>query len=315
MKKNKITRTLIGLFLLIGFISCSNDDEITNIQPSTSLIEMEAEGGEAEISLTNGNWHISEVINQQGDVNIQGNTYSRDGEMIKENSILSLDDQGKIEAVWDNKSFIITRDTPSSLKIMVKENSTGEEFGFNVVLQSGEEFKEIKVNQKKSQGYQFDSMEFSLKEEDGDSLFVKKGRTYRFNIQTSQEFSFSPYGGIDVHNQSNFISSEKDAFVWIETDSVMLEVPTDIYENEIYFNGEERLYSKHSSINPHGFEEMHTVTIPPGESVFFVEQEWRKRQVSYNLSLTNNRTGEEKIIEGKWIEVAPSGEYTTQWQE
>jgi len=60
---------------------------------------------------------------------------------------------------------------------------------------------------------------------------------------------------------------------------------------------------------------MDSVTIPPGESVFFIEQEWRKRQVSYKLSLTNNRTGDEKIIEGKWIEVAPTGKYNLQWQD
>ncbi|WP_146128749.1 cupin domain-containing protein [Salegentibacter salegens] len=279
------------------------------------MIEMEAEGGEAEIYFPNGDWHIAKVINQNGHSNIHGSIFSLNGEMIKENSVLSLDEEGEIRAIWGNKGFVITRVTQSSLKILVKENSTGEEFGFLVVLQSGEEFKEIKVNQKKSLGYQFHNVEFSLKEEDGDSLFVKKGTTYRFNVQTSQEFSFSPYGGIDVENQSNFVSSEKDAFVWIENDSVMLEVPIDIYNNEIYFNGEERLYSKYTSVKPHGFEEKDTVTIPPGKSVFFIEQEWRKRQVSYKLSLTNNRTGDEKNIEGKWIEVAPTGKYNVQWQD
>jgi hypothetical protein len=197
---------------------------------------------------------------------------------------------------------------------MLKENSSGEEFGFTIVLKSGEEVKEIDVFQKKSQGYRFENIAYTLKEDDGDSLFVRKGTTYTFDVPESQEISISPYGGVDIHNQSHFKSSEDDAFIWLKNDSLMVEVPTDIYLNEIYFNGEERLYSEYSSINPHGFEEMKSISIPAGESEFFVEQEWRKRQVSYRLSLINNRTGEEKIIKGKWIETAPTGGYSIHWQ-
>lgn len=310
-----LKQKLAILLISIGFISCSNDDEVSVIQPSTSQVEMEAEGGVTEISFTNGHWHIAEVINQSGNVNIHGNIYSKEGEIIKNNSVLSLDAEGKMEALWTDKGFMISRDTPSSLKIQLRENSTGEEFNFLLVLKSGEEHKEINVKQKISQGYRFDRMEFSLEEEDGDSLFVKKGTTYEFNVPESQEFTVSPYGGIDVHNQSLFLSSEKDAFVWLENDSLMLEVPTDIYNDEIFLNGEQSLYSKYSSIKPHGFEEMETVTIPAGESVFFIEQEWRKRQVSYKLTLINNRTGEEKTIKGKWIEIAPTGGYSIKWQD
>ncbi|MDT0677890.1 hypothetical protein [Autumnicola musiva] len=315
MKNSIFSKIFVGLFLSIGLVSCSNDDEMSTIQPSTSLIEMEAEGGETEIYFSNGDWQIAKVRNQNSNIAIQGNIYSQEGEMLKENSMLSLEDQGKIEALWDSKGFTIIRDTPSSLDIMLKENSTGEEFHFIVVLKSGEEVKEIEVFQKKSQGYHFNSIEFILEEEDGDSLFVKKGTTYRHSVSESQELTVSPYGGIDVHKQSLFLSSEKDAFVWIENDSIMVEVPTDINNNELSFDGEQRLYGRYSSINPHGFEEMATVTIPAGQSVFFFEQEWRKRQVSYKLSLINNRTGEEKIIEGKWIETAPTGRYSIHWED
>lgn len=310
-----LKKGILILAIIIGIVSCSNNDDVSLIQPSTTMIEMEGEGGEAEISFSSGDWYIAEVINHNSNYSIHGNIYSQDGEMTMENSVLSLKDQGKIEALWDIKGFIITRNTPSSLEILLKENSTGEEFGFTIVLKSGEEVKEIRVFQKKSQGYQVDSMEFNLEEDDGDSLFVKKGTTYRHNVPESQEFNVSPYGGIDVHKQSFFLSSEKDAFVWTEKDSIMVEVPTDIYNNELHFNGEQKLYGKYSSKSPHGFEEMATVTIPAGQSVFYIEQEWRKRQISYQLSLINNRTGEVKIIEGKWIEIAPTGEYSIEWQD
>ncbi|EPR71290.1 hypothetical protein ADICYQ_0516 [Cyclobacterium qasimii M12-11B] len=135
---------------------------------------MEAEGGETEITFTNGDWNISEVLNKNGNVNIHGDIYSQNGEIIQENKTLALEDQGKIVADWNDKGFVITRKTPSSLKIEVMENSTGEEFNFALVLNSGQVIKNINVTQKISQGYKFDGIEIILKEGDGDSLFVKK---------------------------------------------------------------------------------------------------------------------------------------------
>ena len=66
---------------------------------------------------------------------------------------------------------------------------------------------------------------------------------------------------------------------------------------------------------PHGFEETETITIPAGQSAFSTEIEYRKRKVSYELRLINNRTAEEKIIEGKWIKFATTGEYSIKWQD
>lgn len=303
----------IGLFLSLGLISCSNDkDEMTSIQPSTNLIEMEAEGGETEISFTNGDWSITKVINKEGNVNIVGDLYAQNGEIIQNNKILVLKDLGKIVANWENKGFTITRETSSSLKIKLNENSTGESFNFTLVLNSGQE---INVTQKKSQGYEFSNIKFNTNEEDTDSLFVQKGVTYKFNINEPQSFRFLPYDWLTIQNQSRFESLENDAFAWLEGDSVMIKVPTNIYNDEIYFDGEKRLYSNIWSINPHGFEEMETVAIPKGQSSFSTEIELRKRQVSYRLRLINNRTLEEKIIEGKWIEIAPTGKFSIHWQD
>ena len=316
MKKKKFPRVFIGLFLSIVFMSCSNEDnEMSIIQPSTSLIVMEAEGGETEISFTNGDWSIAEVINKNGNVNIHGDIYLQNGEKIQENKTLVLEGQGKMVADWNDKGFVISRETSSSLKIELMENSTGEEFDFTLVLNSGQEFKKINVTQKKSKGYKFDSIEFTLKEEDGDSLFVKKGTNHKLNAAVSMEFTFSPYDGINIHNQSHFESIEKDAFIWLKNDSLLVDVPTSIYNNEIYFGGEKRLYSTIWSINPHGFEKMETITIPAGQSTFSTEIEFHLRKISYKLRLINNRTAEEKIIEGKWVEIAPTGEYSIEWQD
>jgi hypothetical protein len=159
---------------------------MTSIQPSTNLVEMEAEGGDTEITFTNGDWSITKVINKEGNVNIVGDIYSQNGEIIQNNKILVLENLGKIVANWKNKGFTITRETSSYLKIELNENSTGESFNFTLVLNSGQE---INVTQKKSQGYEFSNIKFNTNEEDTDSLFVQKGVTYKFNINEPQVIS------------------------------------------------------------------------------------------------------------------------------
>jgi hypothetical protein len=309
----KYTRLFIGLFLSIGFMSCSSDNtEKTSIQPSTDLIEMEAEGGETEITFTKGDWNITKVINKERNVNIFGDIYSQNGEIIQTNELLVLEDFGKIAANWKNKGFTITREKSSSLKIKLDENSSGAAFNFSVELNHGQK---INVTQKKSNGYRFSGIEFSIKTEDRDSLFVKKGIKYEFNINEPQLFRFIPYDGLTIQNQSRFESTENEAFTCKKKDSIIIKVPTSIHNDEIYFGGKKRLYSTIWAINPHGFDEIQTVAIPKGKSAFSTEIELQKRQVSYKLRLINKRTLEEKIIEGKWIEIAPTGKYSIIWQD
>lgn len=142
----------IFLIILISFYfySCDDhDNEFNLIDPSTSLIEMEGEGGEIEISFTYPDWKIARIINQNGNVNISGNSYSLDGSPIRENYTLKLDSLGRMDAIWTDKGFSIIRNSYTSLKIIVKENSTDEDFNFIIILESEKESKEIQVNQKK----------------------------------------------------------------------------------------------------------------------------------------------------------------------
>ncbi|MDN3593717.1 hypothetical protein [Zunongwangia endophytica] len=302
--------TFLFSFLLF---SCSSDDdnEISQIQPSKTSIEMEAEGGDAEVSFKQAEWYISEVINKKGDVNMHGDIYAEDGSILRENTVLSLENQGKIMLNWPDRGFTITRSTPTLLKIHLNENSRNQDFDFALVLTSDEETKEISVHQKVSQGYTFNKIEYYLQQEDGDSLFFRNGMRRKFDILNPQSISFSPFGGIDIQRNTQFLSEENDAFIWLKNDSIRVEVPTSIYEGEIYFNGEKNIYTSEVTPKPHAFDTMETLEIPAGESLFLTEIEFRKRQVSYQLHLTNNRTNEEKVIEGKWIETAPTGNYST----
>ncbi len=59
------------LFVLISgsLVSCDTDEAGSPIQVSKDFIELEAEGGETEISITGSEWHIKEILNQNGRVN------------------------------------------------------------------------------------------------------------------------------------------------------------------------------------------------------------------------------------------------------
>lgn len=311
MKHVKIILTILFSFY---FLSCNNDDENDILNPSSSLIEMEGEGGQAEISFVGEDWRIAKVINQNGSVNISGNRYAIDGTLIQENYTLKLDELGRIDAFWTDKGFSIIRKTLTSLDIIVKENSTGEDFNFVIVIESGNEFKEIIVKQKKSQGYKLKDIEYMLTEKDGDSIYVRQGTTYSFNIPSSQEISVSPINGIN--NSSHFESMEKDAFIWTEADSIMVKTPSEIENSKLYFNGERSRYTNSSTTKESKFNiQEETVTVPSGKSEFSIEIQYRRRKVSYTLYLENNRTGQEKAIKGKWLEFAPTGDYSINWKD
>ncbi|RXG25461.1 BACON domain-containing protein [Leeuwenhoekiella marinoflava] len=306
-------RISIGLVLTMSILSCSSDkDEINSIQPSVNSIVMEAEGGETEIAFTNGDWDISKILNKDGNMKIHGDIYTQNGELTQQNIPLSLDDTGKLTADWGIKGFTITRTAASSLNVELLENSTGEPFSFTIVLSSGNQHKKIDVTQKISQGYQYVGIDFLLKEEDGDSIFVKEGIKRNFKTEQPLSFKFSPYEGINILKQSRFQSSEKDAFIWLKDDSIAVDVPTDLYDDTIHFNEVQSLYNSEWVQQPHEFNKMESITVPAGESSFTTEVEFRQRQISYQLHLINNRTSAEKIIEGKWIEIAPTGTYTVE---
>ncbi|MBZ9629735.1 hypothetical protein LB465_03005 [Salegentibacter sp. LM13S] len=307
---------LIKFFLLILIlVSCDKDESDSPLQISSKLIEMEGEGGQAEVSVTGNPWKISEIVNRDGNVTIKGDVYSDNEEHLIENKRLALEGLGQLNALWSNKGFKIIRNSPTSLKIIVEENSSGESFNFVIVLESQGELKEILVSQKKSQGYQFEKIEYFLKENDGDSIYKKRGVGYKFDIMASQEFSFNPINGVDVNRSSYYESSENDAFVWIKQDSVKVKFPVNIYEDEITYSEEKILYTNTVSNEEHRFQNLsETVTLPKGESELYTEVEYRKRKISYVLHLLNNRTNEPKTIEGIWIEYAPTGEYSIHWQ-
>jgi hypothetical protein len=301
-----------SLFLvLVCLLSCTQDQEAPRISPSVDLIEMEAEGGVQPIEFTTGNWIIDRVENVISDTKIFGDIYSLQNERLHENVLLGLEDEGMLEAIWLDKGFTIVRNEQDKLEIRLNENSSGEQFGFRIILTSESDERVINVSQKASQGYEFKQIDYYLEEGDGDSLYWRNGTTMNFNIQTSQEIEFTPIGGIDVNSTYNFISEVPDAFVWLETDSVQVKIPVQFQDGEIYFAQEKGLYTAYVQSGKSDFSEIkETITVDPGYSEYRSEFEMRRRISSYSLLLINNRTKEEKTIRGKLVQIAPTGKFS-----
>lgn len=308
--------TPIAVILLSFCIFSCNKNNFGGIRPSSTQINFEGEGGRKEISFANGNWEIAKVINQNNDQKIYGDVYAINGSLIQENTLLELDSLGKLEAFWPDKGFSIIRETSTSIEVHLKENFTKRNFGFTLVLISGNELKKIKVNQKPSQGYTIKSIKYTLGKDDGDSMFVQQGKTYSFDNNTSlqQKVSFGPFA--NAVELSHFESHEEAAFPWKEADSVMVEVPTKISGNTVLTNGEKSPYSSEPTQKESKLKEQQSekVTIPLGHSEFAPKIEYRKRSVTYTLHLINKRTKEDRIITGKWIGTAPTGKYEIDWK-
>ncbi|MBP1613810.1 MAG: Uncharacterized protein H6Q13_1258 [Bacteroidetes bacterium] len=309
MEPKKLFKFLFFLLSILSGISCSNDDSL--IKPSTSSVSMEGEGGESVISFDNADWTIARVINKDGNMNIYGNTYSKEGGLLTEATSLTLNGLGSMQSVWSDKGFTIVRDTPTSLKIILNENMTDDDFNFVVLLQLGQEEKEITVQQKKSEGYTFDKIEYALNEGDGDSIYTGESNlSHTFNLSEPSELTMYPL--INTYRESYFESIQDDAFLWTNNDSVLVKTPSDIYNGTIYYANVKSVYNDVFSREPVDYKQMpETVIIPAGKLKLETEIEYRRRKVSYLLTLINNRTKETKTIHGKWIEILPTGRFST----
>lgn len=312
----KLTNTILAILLSLFLVSCNNNENVSIINPSSTLIEMEGEGGLAEISFIGDTWKIEEIINQKGNLTISGDSYSTDGKLISKNSQLTLKELGQLNSIWEDKGFTITRNTLKSLRIHLKENCTTEDFSFVIVLKAGDETKNITIKQKKSQGYKYEKIEYSKNKEDIDSIFTQNGTSYKFDINSSQEFFFSPFSGVNCTKCSYFESSLENAFAMTRNDSIKVDIPSYIENNEIYLNGETANFSNVVTVKESDLKnQTEKIDISSGKSEFFVMVEYKKSKISYKLYLTSNRTKERKIIVGKWIEIAPTGKFTINWKQ
>ncbi|ANQ47745.1 hypothetical protein MY04_0363 [Flammeovirga sp. MY04] len=157
--------------------------------------------------------------------------------------------------------------------------------------------------------YTFKELKFFKSPEDTDSLFQKKVPKLSFNGLPNDVTM--PIHPIRENKRSYFRCEAKEAFLRLKDQEVSVEIPYQVEGNQIHFlEGQKAVYNRLDHIVESEHNQTKDVIVAPeGSSRFYVDTEFRKRQLSYQLILINNRTGEEKEVHGKWYEIAPTGVY------
>lgn len=301
---------LLPVFLLFVsvFVACEKPEEPVIFPPLTQ-IDIAGEGGEYVMELGIGVWQIARIVNNNGNQRMVGNSYSPDGEIIRQNKPLELDGSGSLVASGSHRGFVVTLENTGFLNVALQENGTENPFSCTIILHSGDQTRELIVDQAISAGYSLQGIEYFLDTDDRDSLYMRNQvATYQFDLTSPREVEISPYNGPNIVTNSYFRSDDPDAFIWLAKDSVEVLMPSEIYEGDILLSDQKQVYggTLNELYNP---EVMVAVPLPAGVYRFGTDLEWRHRTVSYKLTLTSNSTGESKEILGKWIETSPTGKY------
>ncbi|MBK1441474.1 hypothetical protein JHJ32_15865 [Parapedobacter sp. ISTM3] len=309
MKQYYIRLTPVLLIALV--LSSCQKTAMLETEPDTLQLEIAGEGGESTVELGEGDWQITRVVNNNGNLRMFGDIYALDGKIIQRNQLLELAGLGALASSGPYSGFRITHETPGTINVSLQENGLRQPLNFVIVVSNGSETREIVISQPQSAGYSFDSIVYflNLEDGDGDSIYVRKQIVqYQFNLLEARPVEISPFNGPDVVINSNFLSDDPHAFVWLAGDSVKVPVPSDIVDGEIQLSDHKEVYGAISN-QPYGTGAAVTILAPAGQSIYAADVETRRRAVSYKLIMTNNRTGESKQVLGKWLETSPTGIY------
>lgn len=290
---------------MVGLMSC--EDDRTGVKPSGKKFAVEGEGGEFVIHFNTSNWDIGAVINKKGNENLYGSISTLDGKIISENSMLALDGLGQLEAGWMGSGFTVIRDEPDRLTVIVKENCTEEDLSFAIVLHNSKGLKEIIFDQEATQGYTFEAIEYYLQDDDGDSIYWERDSQRGFTTNRPTTIGVAVF--VNQNNYSYFDYQWFYTYLGLDPD-LLVEVPLSIEKGGVLCSEEKRKYweATWSSFDK-DFSIRENIDVPAGGISYYFEYEWRRRQVSYRLISSNNKSGSKKIVEGKWHELTPTGQY------
>lgn len=133
----RVLLVLCSVWCFIFMISCEKDESKSMINPSSSMVVMEGEGGRTDITFDDGSWEIIHIVNQKGDVRISGNSYDLSGQMIRENYILSLVGTGRLESFWRDKGFRSTGRSRSLWRFSWKKTAAEKTSVFSLFFSPG----------------------------------------------------------------------------------------------------------------------------------------------------------------------------------
>lgn len=315
MKSIHLFRLLLLSLCAISAIGCNKDDDNSKIRPSVDNFILSGEGESVTVTFTNDDWEIMAVANILGGY-IFGNVYDIDNNLLLKSEELKLNGTGYLKAEWMNKGFIISRIEPKKLGITALENTSGDDFGFIVLLRSGEEIKKITVSQGQSLGYVFDKIEYTLIPESYTKSWIMNG-FHEFEYPTGGNYTpestlFNP---LEFEKDILlFLSDSRQAYAWMEDQVVKVKVPYSVRDNELYYNSEEVTYQIDAHRLPLSFSTKDYVINPPkGYSECHFEVEYESFKASYRLFIKNRVNQKIKTFDGTFTRRHPTSRFRCVW--
>lgn len=281
MKRTNLFQLLLfSTFILLCGTACDNGED-ERLSPMKKVI-MEGNNNSVEIIMSRTNWKIVSLTSLDG-----------------WNQLASgLEGFGTIYFDWGS----ITRDKEDALTIQANENLEDEERGLiiNLSTSSGLYTEQIIVQQSPGDKYEIKSITYSLEEEDGEFWMDSRpyGLTFRNYTDNSTTTTIFPYDHAPEEYQ--FHCPNDLAFKLLKYEEPLVDVP-EIVDEKIQLTGEKVKYS----LFPQQYDsklkytEVKVETPPQKQTKISGLILYKLHQITYTLTLTNERTQEEKIVKGE----------------
>lgn len=311
MKRISILSALYLCMVALPFTSCSDPEEpeIIICLPDKALV-FESTGGTKELPIALDNWEVAVVLSNSQTF-VFGDIYDENNNLIQENSPMKLTGPGRMTSNWDYRGFTFTRTSDNKLILDIHENFYDEGFTYDLLLTSGEYSQRIPFEQKKSAGYSFEKITYTLSPGDGDSIYTARPNNMIDIItnQTNQIIEVIQYPLFGVAETVIFTSEDriKD---YLGQNSVEVDIPSTVYNDKIYFDSKQVIYDYYRKELPAPFNDIsESCFFKPGKTTSTTFAEFRQTKVSYTVTYINKETQDTYEVKGKFIRVVPTGKY------
>lgn len=248
------------------------------------------------------------MVNNDGKVTMFGNIFDADGKETQTNTKLTLAGLGALESGQSvaEGGFAIYRKTLNTLTIETGLNG-GDAYSFSIIVERLGETMEIVVNKEKCKGFTYEGIQYFLTDGDGDSFSAVKGNSFPFNIPTATDWL------INYSQNYPTTSSYSTTTVWYNNEKPTLNVPTaiDMQNKSVTLSTNKFVYGDLEEDNILKWDL--TVSLPAGESKFYLGARCRTRQVSYILTLKSIQTGKTRNVTGKWTQLFYISDNSVVW--
>lgn len=312
MKRISILNALCLCLVALTFTSCSNENEPEIvICPIDKALVFESTGGKTELPIAFEKWEVAVVLSNSLS-SVFGNIYDENNNLIQENSPMKLTGPGRMTSNWDYKSFTVTHTSDNKLILDIHENFYDEAFTYDLLLTSGEYSQRIPFEQKKSAGYLFDKITYSLSSGDGDSIYTKQTRAMvdKYIIHSNKPVEMTVFPFYNISDTHFFTSDDTRKDFFLGKDSVEVNIPSNIYNDKIHFDSEPAIYNYEVKEKDCLHKELEVTRLfEPGTTKPIMFAEFRQTKVSYTATYINKETQTTYEVKGKFIRTVPTGKY------